>query len=65
LKLGPKETYDLALHLRELEVIPNRDAPAKEDSAKQPFKDRQLEMALDYLRGQIKTASKAPLKKAG
>jgi hypothetical protein len=29
------------------------------------FKDKQLESALEYLRGQIKTASRAPSRKAG
>ena len=29
------------------------------------FKDKQLDMALDYLRGQIKVAAKASSKKAG
>ena len=33
--------------------------------AKPEFKDRQLESALEYLRGQIKTASRNPTKKAG
>ena len=33
-------------------VIPRRDIPAKE--VKKEFKDRQLEMSLEYLRGQIK-----------
>ena len=35
------------------------------DKAEPEFKDRQLEMALGYLRGQIKTASAGPAKKAG
>jgi len=37
LKLDPKESFDLAVHLRDLEVIPRRDGPAKEE-AKKPFK---------------------------
>jgi len=63
LNLTRAERDQLMEHQRESEIIPRRDAPAKE--AKPEFKDRQLEMALDYLRGQIKTAAKPPLKKAG
>jgi C-terminal peptidase prc len=61
--LSDKEREQLAEHQAELEVIPRRDIAPKEK--KTDFKDRQLEAALDYLRGQIKTASKAPLKRAG
>ncbi|MCS6851634.1 MAG: S41 family peptidase [Gemmataceae bacterium] len=63
LKLTPKERDDLAEYQRETEVIPRRDLPPKDP--KPEFKDRQLEMALDYLRGQIKTAARSPLKRAG
>ena len=42
--------------LRDNEVIPNREAKPKE--AKPPVKDEQLEKALAYLQGQIKTAQK-------
>ena len=37
--------------------------PAK--ATKTEFKDRQLDAALEYLRGQIKMASRVPSKKAG
>jgi carboxyl-terminal processing protease len=62
-KLDPKERIDLDIHLREREVIPNRSAPPKEP--KPEYKDRQLDAALDYLRSQIKTAARAPGKRAG
>jgi carboxyl-terminal processing protease len=62
-KLEPRERLELVEHQRNLEIIPRRDAAPKE--AKSEFKDRQLETALQYLRGQIKTAAQAPLKKAG
>ena len=38
---------------------------AEPKESKGEFKDRQLEMALEYLRGQIRTAAKVDLKKAG
>ena len=39
---------------------------SKDKEAAKPFKDRQLDMALDYLRGQIKAnAAAVPMKKAG
>jgi carboxyl-terminal processing protease len=63
LKLSPKEEFELAEHLRDLEIIPRRDGPVKEP--KPEFKDKQLELGLDYLRSQIKTASRAPSRKAG
>jgi C-terminal peptidase prc len=63
LKLSPKEAADLEKHMRDVEIIPNRDLPPKEP--KTEFKDKQLEMALSYLRGQIKTVSQAGVKKAG
>jgi C-terminal peptidase prc len=63
LKLSRKEQVELDEHLRNQEVIPRRDLAAKEK--KSTFKDRQLELALDYLRGQIKTASRAATRKAG
>jgi carboxyl-terminal processing protease len=67
LKLGAKELNDLQDFQREHEII-HRPGYKPPDS-KADFKDRQLEMALEYLRGQIRTASKngAPTrtKKAG
>jgi C-terminal peptidase prc len=62
LKLTPKERDELFEHMRDTEIIPRRDMPA---ATKPEYKDKQLEMALDYLRKQIKTAAKAPVKKAG
>jgi carboxyl-terminal processing protease len=62
LKLTPKEREELAEHQRDAEIIQRPDRPAK---PKAEFKDRQLEVALEYLRGQIKMASRAPVKKAG
>lgn len=64
MKLTPKERDELADQQRDTEIIARRDLPTKETKTSE-FKDRQLEKALDYLRGQIKTASKAPTKKAG
>src|SRR5262249_9795373 len=63
LNLTRAEREQLMKHLRDSEIIPRRDGPVKE--AKPEFKDRQLEMAVDYLRGQIKTVTTAPVKKAG
>src|SRR5207245_1503496 len=52
LALSRKQRDDLAEHLRNTEIIPRRDqqAPVKE---KTEFKDRQLEMALKYLRNEV------------
>lgn len=63
IKLSPRERADLFEYQRNQEIITRKDLPAKE--IKPAFKDRQLELALDYLRNQIKTASRLPEKKAG
>jgi len=63
LKLSRKERDDLEHYQREQEIIHRHDSDTKENEPE--FKDRQLEMALGYLRGQIKTASAGPAKKAG
>jgi C-terminal peptidase prc len=63
-KVKGKERFELDVHLHDLEVIPNRDAP-KPETAKAEFKDRQLDAAMEYLRSQIKTAAKSPTNKAG
>jgi carboxyl-terminal processing protease len=55
LELSRKERDDLHEHLRNIEIIPRRDRPAKE---KTEFKDRQLDMALKYLRDQVRAASR-------
>jgi C-terminal peptidase prc len=63
LKLGTKEQYDLQDHLRDQEIIhPPGYVPS---ASKTDFRDRQLEMALDYLRGQIKIATQSDSKKPG
>jgi carboxyl-terminal processing protease len=59
--LSEKEREQLYEHQHHAEVISNPELPAK--PAKQPeFKDRQLETALNYLRSQIRTASKLAAK---
>ncbi|HEY7425132.1 MAG TPA: S41 family peptidase [Gemmataceae bacterium] len=61
IKLTAKERVDLDEHLHATEVIrpKGKPAPVKE------FKDRQLDEAMKYLRGQINTASRTQRKKAG
>ena len=49
-------------HQRNAEIIRRKDRPAE---TKAEFKDRQLDVALEYLRNQIKTAARLPAKKAG
>ncbi len=56
IKLSPKELRDLAEYQQNLEKIEPPSSKGK-TTAKE-FKDRQLEAALEYLRGQIKTASR-------
>jgi C-terminal peptidase prc len=58
-KMSRKDREDLAEHQHDAEIITRKDRPGK----KKDFKDRQLESALDYLRGQIKTASRVPPRK--
>jgi C-terminal peptidase prc len=53
LKLPRKERDDLSEHLLQAEIIPRRDRPARE---KKEFKDRQLDLALNYLRAVVKTS---------
>jgi carboxyl-terminal processing protease len=57
IKLSKKEENDLFDHQRESEIIRGSPPPASSE-VKDEFRDRQLEMALEYLRGQIKTASR-------
>jgi C-terminal peptidase prc len=59
LKLERSEEMELFEKMQNWNVIPRRDVPPKE--AKKEFKDRQLDMALDYLRGQLKV-TRAPSK---
>jgi C-terminal peptidase prc len=63
LGLSEKEREQLQEHLHDSEIIARRDLPPKEKKVE--FKDRQLEMALGYLRGQIRTAAKATPRRAG
>lgn len=56
-KLTAKERRDLAEYQRNLETIERPDRRGKEKS---DFKDRQLDAALEYLRGQIKLTAKLP-----
>jgi carboxyl-terminal processing protease len=55
IKLSGKELDDLQESQREAEII--RRGKSSE-SPKTEFRDRQLDMALDYLRGQIRTAAR-------
>jgi C-terminal peptidase prc len=65
IKLSPKERRDLAEHFRKLETIERPDRRDKEKEKARQFKDRQLDTALEYLRGQIKIASRAPIRRRG
>jgi len=62
--LEPTERSELDEHLRNLANIHGNDKAVPKEK-KEPFKDRQLDAALEYLRGQIKIAKVEPLKKAG
>jgi C-terminal peptidase prc len=57
LKLSERERDQLFEYQHDAEIIPRRDLPAKEKKAE--FKDKQLDMALEYLRSQIKVATSA------
>ena len=61
--LPEKERTELFDHLRNNEVIPRRDIKPKETPT--GVQGQQLEKAVEYLGGQIKTASANPVKKAG
>ena len=63
LKLSERERDQLFEHQRDSEIILRRDLPTKEK--KTEFKDRQLEMALKYLRSQIKLAKNPNPEKPG
>ena len=64
IKLSRKERDDLADSQRESEVIQRKDKPAAPASDKN-FKDRQLEEALKYIKGQLSTVGVSPTRKAG
>jgi C-terminal peptidase prc len=57
IKLTSKEHGDLQEQLRDAEIIQPKDRKPKE--AKTEFKDKQLDAALEYLRGQIKVVDKS------
>jgi C-terminal peptidase prc len=57
LPLSAADRVLLFKQIRDAEIIPRRDLPSKEPPTE--FKDKQLEAALEYLRGQIKTAGTA------
>jgi C-terminal peptidase prc len=62
-KQSPRERGELEDAMKEREIIARKDkAPEKE--TKTEFKDRPLEKALEYLREQIKIASRVQAKKA-
>ena len=65
LKLSTKELNELQDHQRDREIIRRPDRRNNGEAKTSDFHDRQLEMALEYLRGQIRTASKSNGKKAG
>jgi carboxyl-terminal processing protease len=61
------ERFELSEHLRNAEIIrPKSESPGAEEK-KDTFKDKQLDAALEYLRGQLKLSKKleAGAKKAG
>jgi C-terminal peptidase prc len=61
LKLNEKERDQLYEQQQDAESIPRRDLLSESDK-KQDFKDRQLEMAMQYLRNQIQMAAKLSAK---
>lgn len=63
IKLSRKERDDLADSQRESEVIQRKDKPAQVTN--KDFKDRQLEEALKYLKGQIPMVEGKSSRKAG
>ncbi len=64
MKLSYRERRNLYEHFHDSEIIPRHDAPAAEKAKEketEEFKDRQLGMAIDYLKNQIaKTKSLMP-----
>ncbi len=62
--LEPAERSELFEHQRNLEIIHPKNKVGLSDK-KDTFKDRQLDAAVEYLRGQIKIAQAEPKKKAG
>ena len=64
LDLADKERDDLHTFMKEQEIIRGPNYKPSEP-VKIDFRDRQLDMALDYLRNQIKSASRNGTRKAG
>lgn len=62
IKISAKELNDLQDFQREREII-RRPGQAPPETNKVEFKDRQLDAALEYLRGQIKNGTKVTLKR--
>jgi carboxyl-terminal processing protease len=62
--LSEKEREQLWEHQHDSEIIPRRDLPEPKEK-KAEFKDKQLESALEYLKGQIRTAANTGGRKAG
>jgi carboxyl-terminal processing protease len=61
LKLSRQEEGELYEHLKDLEIIPRRDV-APSQANKKEFKDKQLEMAVDYLQKHVKMMAQQPSK---
>jgi C-terminal peptidase prc len=62
LKLPTKELNDLQDHQRDQEIIHRPDK--RNGDSRVEFRDRQLDMALEYLKSQIKSGAKVARKKA-
>jgi C-terminal peptidase prc len=58
IKLSKKEENDLFEHLREAEIIRGSPPAGGKEETKSDFRDRQLDMAVEYLRNQIRTAAR-------
>jgi C-terminal peptidase prc len=63
LKLPTKELNELQDYQRDREIIHRQDR--RKNPPTTDFRDRQLDMALEYLRGQIRTAANSNAKKEG
>jgi C-terminal processing protease CtpA/Prc len=65
--LTSAERFELSEHLRDAEIIRPKSASGVGEEKKDTFKDKQLDAALEYLRGQIKLSKKLEdeRKKAG
>jgi C-terminal peptidase prc len=62
-KLPPKELSDLQDQLRDQEIIHRPDRRTTEGPKASTFRDRQLEMALDYIRAQLRLTAQVPASK--